>query len=69
MLVAGTGCHVRLFSLAMFEALPANDPDIDRHEVSEDGVMWRPFDPERDSGRTLHRRIVFSAPFDQEARA
>ena len=45
----------------MFEALPANDPDIDRHEVSGDGVMWRPFDPARDTGRTLHRRIVFAA--------
>ncbi|WP_158767591.1 hypothetical protein [Terricaulis silvestris] len=47
----------------MFDALPSDDPDIAGHEVSEDGSMWRPFDPERDQGRTLHRRIRF-APID-----
>lgn len=45
----------------MFDALPDTDPDIASHEVSEDGVMWRPFDPERDAGKTLHRRIKFAA--------
>lgn len=52
---------------AMFEA-PASrteDSDIARHDVSEDGVHWRPYDPQRDRGRTLHRRIEF-APSENE---
>ena len=54
--------------MAMFEAesLPAeqDEPAIARHEVSEDGVNWRPFDPMRDRGRLLHRRIEFAAEDD-----
>jgi hypothetical protein len=50
----------------MFEALPDTDPDIESHEVSEDGVMWRPYDPERDVGKTLHRRIKFAPIEDTE---
>lgn len=46
----------------MFELSPIDDPDIARHEVSEDGVVWRPFDPQRDAGKTLHRRIEFAPP-------
>jgi hypothetical protein len=45
------------------------DDDIARHEVSEDGVHWRPFDPATDRAKTLHRRIVFAAlPDDQRDR-
>jgi len=39
---------------------PEEEPEIARHEVSEDGVTWRPYDPQRDRGRTLHRRIEFA---------
>jgi hypothetical protein len=41
---------------------PECDPDIARYEVSEDGVTWRPYDPERDDGQQLHRRIEFAPP-------
>lgn len=41
------------------------EPEIARHEVSDDGVTWRPYDPLRDRGPTLHRRIVFAAPKDE----
>jgi hypothetical protein len=51
--------------MAMFEAESLSpeqeEPGIARHEVSEDGVNWRPYDPARDRGRTLHRRIEFAA--------
>ena len=40
------------------------DADISRHEVSEDGVTWRPYDPQRDSSELLHTRIVFAEPQD-----
>ena len=50
----------------MLEAPPDHDPDIASHEVSEDGVVWRPFDPERDAGKTLHHRIKF-APVEERA--
>jgi hypothetical protein len=66
MSVAGTSSHIAPFHLAMFDALPSDDPDIASHEVSEDGLMWRPFDPERDQGRTLHRRIKFAAVDDEQ---
>lgn len=42
----------------------ATDPEIARHEVSEDGISWRPYDPERDNGKRLHTRIVFAEPKD-----
>lgn len=46
----------------MFEISPNDDPEIARHEVSEDGLNWRPFDAKRDAGKTLHRRIEFAPP-------
>jgi len=36
------------------------EPDIARYEVSEDGVIWRPYDPERDRNQLLHKRIEFA---------
>lgn len=36
------------------------DDEIAKHEVSEDGVTWRAFDPMRDEGRNLHKRIEFA---------
>jgi hypothetical protein len=42
-------------------------PEIARHEVSEDGLTWRPFDPQRDSQRVLHKRIEF-APIAERPR-
>jgi hypothetical protein len=47
----------------MFEqdAALASDPDIACYQVSEDGVTWRAFDPARDLGQRLHRRIEFAA--------
>ncbi len=52
----------------MFDAALINtqdDPDIARHEVSEDGVAWRPYDPARDYGLNLHRRIEFAPPREE----
>lgn len=46
---------------------PHADDEIARHEVSEDGVNWRAFDPQRDAGRVLHKRIEF-APLRDERR-
>jgi hypothetical protein len=40
------------------------DADIARHEVSEDGVIWRPYDPAQDDSRRLHTRIIFATPHD-----
>jgi hypothetical protein len=39
-----------------------HDPEIARYDVSEDGVTWRPYDPSRDEGQALHRRIEFAPP-------
>ncbi|MGE0742173.1 MAG: hypothetical protein AB7O98_12600 [Hyphomonadaceae bacterium] len=50
-----------------YELSTALEPDIARHEVSEDGVHWRPFDPVRDRNRTLHRRIEFAPIEDEQA--
>jgi hypothetical protein len=54
----------------MFEATstsPHEDAaEIARHEVSEDGVHWRPYDPERDRNQMLHKRIVFAPPRQQD---
>lgn len=47
------------------DATLVGDPDIARYQVSEDGVTWRAYDPARDSGQRLHRRIEFAA--DAEA--
>ena len=41
-----------------------DEPEIARHEVSEDGLNWRPYDPERDHGALLHKRIEF-APIEE----
>lgn len=40
--------------------------DIAKYEVSEDGVAWRPFEPDRDGDKLLHKRIEF-APIDDAA--
>jgi hypothetical protein len=66
MSAAGNNPPVSPFLSAMLEAPPDHDPDIASHEVSEDGVVWRPFDPERDAGKTLHHRIKF-APVEERA--
>lgn len=67
MSVAGTSSPIRLFPFAMFDAQRTEEPEIDRYDVSEDGVMWRPYDPDRDQGRTLHRRIKFAAIDDEQS--
>jgi hypothetical protein len=43
--------------------------EIARHEVSEDGVTWRPYDRALDDGRLLHTRIVFATPTDEPRKA
>jgi hypothetical protein len=59
----GTGAQVRLLAHAMNECRETSaDVEIARHEVSEDGVHWRPYDPERDRGQLLHKRIEFAPP-------
>jgi hypothetical protein len=56
-----------MFPGAMFDT-PINQDDtaeIAQHEVSEDGVTWRSYDPVRDnSAPLLHQRIVFAEPGD-----
>ena len=47
---------------ALHSTTPERDPDIASYEVSEDGVTWRPYDPSRDDGQLLHRRIEFAPP-------
>lgn len=43
-----------------------DDVEIARHEVSEDGVNWRPYDPAHDNdGRVLHKRIEFAPPANE----
>jgi len=39
----------------------ANEPEIACYQVSEDGVTWRAYDPARDDGQRLHKRIEFAA--------
>jgi len=48
------------------QTLPECDPEIARYEVSEDGVSWRPYDPARDDGQPLHRRIEFAPPAEDQ---
>jgi hypothetical protein len=38
---------------------PPEDPEIAIYVVSRDGVRWRDYDPRRDDGQMLHKRIVF----------
>ncbi len=42
----------------------ASDAEVARYDVSEDGVIWRPYDPARDTSELLHTRIVFADPQD-----
>ena len=55
----------------MFEpsASPSDDATVEiaRHEISEDGVTWRPYDPALDDGRLLHKRIIFAAPAEERS--
>ena len=44
-----------------------SDPEIACYQVSEDGVNWRPYDPQRDTGQLLHKRIEFAAPVTELA--
>ena len=44
------------------QALAEDDSDILKHEVSTDGVNWRPYNPATDPDHGLHRRIEFAAP-------
>jgi hypothetical protein len=46
---------------AHFEVNDADPSGIAKHEVSEDGVTWRPYDPQSDRHRLLHTRIEFAA--------
>lgn len=45
----------------MFDCTDTTDADIAQHEVSEDGVNWRPYDP----ARHQHTRIIFAEPQDE----
>ncbi len=44
--------------------LVSDDIDILRHEISEDGVHWRPYDPKVDPDCGVHRRIEFAPPIE-----
>lgn len=46
----------------MFDCIANFDDEIAAHEVSDDGVTWRPYDPSRDTSELLHTRIVFADP-------
>jgi hypothetical protein len=47
----------------MFDTtLENDDAEIACHEVSEDGVTWRPYNAATDADGLLHTRIVFAAP-------
>jgi hypothetical protein len=46
---------------------PESDDDILRHEISEDGVHWRPYDPRVDPDSGVHRRIEFAPPAGKDA--
>lgn len=39
--------------------------DIARYDVSEGGVVWRPYGAGHDRGRTLHKRILFAPPCEE----
>ncbi len=42
--------------------LTSSDDEIAKLEVSEDGTLWRPYDPETDRNKPLHRRMEFAPP-------
>jgi hypothetical protein len=44
------------------QALAEDEADILKHEVSTDGVNWRPYNPAIDPDHGLHRRIEFAPP-------
>lgn len=49
----------------MYDGAQTSAPDdleIARYDVSEDGVIWRPYDAKRDRGQMLHKRIEFAPP-------
>lgn len=49
-----------MFEATSIQALE-DAAEIARHEVSEDGVTWRLYDPARDNTRPiLHQRIEFA---------
>ena len=50
------------FPLAMFDCTDVTEAEIERHEVSDDGVNWRPYDPARDTSELLHKRMFFADP-------
>lgn len=49
----------------MFDCTDITEAEIAQHEVSEDGVNWRPYDAARDTSELLHTRIVFADPQDE----
>ncbi|PZO56141.1 MAG: hypothetical protein DCF16_00130 [Alphaproteobacteria bacterium] len=51
----------------MFDADPTSDPDIASYQVSEDGMIWRPYDAARDRLAIMHKRIEFAPPSNGEA--
>lgn len=46
----------------MFDCTDIIETEIALHEVSEDGVNWRPYDPARDTSELLHTRMFFADP-------
>lgn len=46
----------------MFDCTDLADAEIERHEVSDDGMNWRPYDPSRDTSELLHTRMFFADP-------
>jgi hypothetical protein len=48
---------------------PDDFRDIARYDVSEDGVVWRPYDASHDRGRMLHKRILFAPPCEEMSAA
>jgi hypothetical protein len=56
-----------MFEAALTQSHDDINVEIARHEVSEDGVNWRPYDPTRDAGHTLHKRIEFAPPAANES--
>lgn len=46
----------------MFDCIANDDADIALHEVSDDGVTWRPYDAARDTSELLHTRMYFADP-------
>lgn len=46
-----------------------HDEDIASYEVSEDGSVWRPYNPATDKQLTLHTRIQFVTLRAEDTRA